>query len=140
MEHFFLRKSQRLISNGQFRHVLSFRCWFQNGLGRMYVLPNSCGYPRIGLSVSKKCGNSVCRNRIKRFMREVFRLNQHEIRQEFDYLLILSHKMSKKNNRDSAQKLGELTSDQIKKLFIELAVKVTSKADRRGLELTNDGR
>ena len=135
MERFFFRKTQRLTSNDQFRSVLSFKCWSQNDLGRMYVQPNSCDHPRIGISVSKSCGNAVFRNRVKRSVREIFRQNQHEIRQEFDYLLIFSHKMSKKRKVDLSQKLGELTTDQKKTLFFELVTKATSKADRRGLEL-----
>ena len=135
MERFFFRKSQRLTSNDQFRSVLSCKCWFQNDLGRMYVRPNSCEHPRIGISVSKSCGNAVFRNRVKRSVRELFRLNQHEIRQEFDYLLIFSHKMSKKGGKGLAQKLGELTADRKKELFFELVTMATFKADRRGLEV-----
>jgi len=37
------------------------------------------GRARLGLTVSRKCGNSVERNRIKRVLREFFRLNQATI-------------------------------------------------------------
>ena len=62
-------------------------------------------------------------------------VSQDEIRQEFDYLLIFSHKMSKKGGKGLSQKLGELTVDRKKELFFELVSKTTLKAERRGLEV-----
>ena len=46
----------------------------------VYVLPNGLEYNRIGISISKKVGNSVVRHRIKRLVRESYRLHE----QEFD--------------------------------------------------------
>ena len=37
------------------------------------------GNGRLGLAVTKKCGNAVARNRIKRVLRAFFRLHQHEM-------------------------------------------------------------
>ena len=37
------------------------------------------GSGRLGLAVTKKCGNAVARNRIKRVLRSFFRLHQHEM-------------------------------------------------------------
>lgn len=37
------------------------------------------GTGRLGLAVTKKCGNAVARNRIKRVLRAFFRLHQHEM-------------------------------------------------------------
>lgn len=37
---------------------------------------NELLHPRIGITVSKRVGNAVCRNRLKRFIREFFRNNQ----------------------------------------------------------------
>ncbi|MEM4409548.1 MAG: ribonuclease P protein component [Candidatus Caldarchaeum sp.] len=39
-------------------------------------LKNSLGYPRLGMVVSRKTGNAVKRSRIKRVLREAFRLNK----------------------------------------------------------------
>ncbi|MCL4107120.1 UNVERIFIED_CONTAM: hypothetical protein GTU68_039112 [Idotea baltica] len=46
------------------------------------------GLTRIGLSVSKKNGNAICRNRIKRLLREAFRLSRLELPVGLDLILI----------------------------------------------------
>ncbi len=51
------------------------------GVGNLRLIwrPNGLGYARLGLAVSRKYGGAVRRNRLKRQLRECFRV--HEIRQ-----------------------------------------------------------
>ena len=53
---------------------------FGNGFFAVTARPNDIGGPRLGLAVSvKNAGNSVERNRIRRTIRESFRLHQHDL-------------------------------------------------------------
>jgi len=57
-------------------------------------LPGSFERTRIGITVSKKVGSAVTRNRVKRFVREHFRLNQHLIKGYWDINIIAKKKAS----------------------------------------------
>lgn len=55
----------------------------------MYVRPNGLEKNRLGISVSKKVGNSVVRHRLTRVIREVFRLNNPDrLEQGLDIVVI----------------------------------------------------
>ena len=54
----------------------------------LYYLPNDTGISRLGISVSKKVGNSVVRHRIKRLIRENWRLGLGDFKKGFDLVVI----------------------------------------------------
>ncbi|NLM06049.1 MAG: ribonuclease P protein component [Tissierellia bacterium] len=55
-------------------------------------LDNNKDETRIGIAVSKKTGNSVKRNRIKRRMREIIRKNYSKIKKGFDLVIVMRDK------------------------------------------------
>lgn len=52
-----------------------------------YMKPQQESF-RLGISVSKKLGNAVVRNRIRRVVKEIVRLNVHRFAGGYDYILI----------------------------------------------------
>ena len=53
----------------------------------VFARPNELAYSRMGLSVPRRAGTAVARNRIKRLLREAFRLTQHELPGGYDIIV-----------------------------------------------------
>jgi ribonuclease P protein component len=53
----------------------------------MFALPNSKGHCRLGITVTRKTGSSVRRNRIRRMLRDVFRRHRAELTPALDLVL-----------------------------------------------------
>ena len=68
--------SESLKNNQQFRFVYKNGRSYANKYFIMYVKENGLDKNRIGISVSKKVGNSVVRHRITRLVRESYRLHE----------------------------------------------------------------
>lgn len=58
-----------------------------DGRLRLRVLENSLGRRRMAVVVSRRHGNAVRRNRIKRLCREAFRTGRGDLPESFDYIL-----------------------------------------------------
>lgn len=78
----------RLKTPPQFKAVYDRKRSVSDGVLVVYAAANGLPHPRVGLSVSKKVGNAVARNRYKRLFREAFRLLQHELPPGIDLILI----------------------------------------------------
>ena len=71
-----------------FGKVYNHRKSFADKYLVMYVADNLTACSRIGISVSKKVGNSVVRHRITRLIRESHRLHKHAIRPGIDIVVV----------------------------------------------------
>ena len=73
-----MKYSESLKKNGDFRRVYQTGRSFANKYLVMYVRKNGLERNRIGISVSKKVGNSVVRHHLTRLIREGYRLHEEE--------------------------------------------------------------
>lgn len=88
MTSYRFRKHQHIRSEADFARIYAARQAARMRDLTVFADRNALQWTRIGLSVSKKHGNAVRRNRIKRLLREAFRLIQDQLPQGLDLVLI----------------------------------------------------
>lgn len=81
-------KENVLRKNRQFQTVYKTGKSYANKYLVLYVMVKKDGPRRIGFAVGKRLGGAVVRNRIKRILRESFRLNQHCLKKDIDIIVI----------------------------------------------------
>ena len=80
--------SESLKKNRDFRTVYRDGKSYANRLLVMYTLKNDSDRNRLGISVSKKVGNSVVRHHITRLVRESYRLHEEMFHSGWDIVVI----------------------------------------------------
>lgn len=80
--------SESLKKNHQFQFVYKSGKSFANKYLVMYVKENGLDINRIGISVSKKVGNSVVRHRVTRLVRESYRLHENVFNSGLDIVIV----------------------------------------------------
>ncbi len=83
-----LRPRERLRRPAEFRRVYDCRAAASNAIVLVYAVENTLGFTRFGVSVSRKLGGAVQRNRLRRLLREAFRLSRAQLPAGLDLVLI----------------------------------------------------
>ena len=98
-----MKFSDSLKKNRDFQTVYQNGRSYDNKYLVMYVLKNNLGTNRIGISVSKKVGNSVVRHRLTRLVREIYRLHEEMFNSGLDIVVVV-------RTNASAAKYSEIES------------------------------
>ncbi|MCM1541155.1 MAG: ribonuclease P protein component [Blautia sp.] len=83
-----MRFSESLKKNHQFQFVYKYGKSYANKYLVMYIKENGMEINRIGISVSKKVGNSVVRHRVTRLVRESYRLHEAVFNSGLDIVIV----------------------------------------------------
>lgn len=97
------RDYQRIYAEGRRRHFPHFT---------VITCDNTLGMDRLGLTVTRKSGGAVRRNRIKRLLREFFRLNKERFASSQDIVIMAKGKMPSLVYRDVQRELEALFHHQ----------------------------
>ena len=83
-----LDKTRRIINNNEYRLVYKHGKYEVGRLCVLYRMPVATQKTSIGFVTGKKVGCAVERNRARRLMKEVYRLNQHQIREGYHIVIV----------------------------------------------------
>lgn len=111
VKRFTLPKWGRLCQNKSFQAVYREGKSYANRQLVLYVLPNQSAKRRIGFAAGKRLGSAVVRNRLKRLLREAYRLHQDKIVIGVDIVLV------------GRKPLVGASLQQVTKAFLELSAK-----------------
>ncbi|MDF2905749.1 MAG: hypothetical protein K0R34_1070 [Herbinix sp.] len=92
-----MKYSETLKKNDDFREIYRTGKSYANKYLIMYVSRNETDNNRIGISVSKKVGNSVIRHRITRLIRESYRLSEDSFLSGLDIVVVARVSAREKN-------------------------------------------
>ena len=82
-----------------------------NGFLVLYARPNKLGINRIGITVSKKLGHAVVRNRVRRRLREIYRIHEELFAPGWDIVVV------------ARSRCVDASFQSIAKAYLELAQK-----------------
>ena len=100
-------KLERLTKRPEFQKVLAEGQ--KNRIGTLctvFSIPNGLNRKRLGIIASKKVGNAVARNRVKRAIRETFRQIKHRMTPAVDIVVIAGEEMVAESYKVIDEKLS----------------------------------
>ncbi|MGD0276998.1 MAG: ribonuclease P protein component [Syntrophales bacterium] len=101
-------RQDRIRKKKDFTKIYAKGTRFHTGNFTVITYSNPNGIRRLGLTVSKKVGSAVQRNRVKRLLREFFRLNKEKLPSSKDIVIIARTGATSLDYEDLCRELNSL--------------------------------
>jgi len=105
---FSFTKADRILKRSEFIALSKSGQRAQNTDFIAYFVPTRYNQSRLGVTVTKKVGQAVERNRMKRFVREFFRLNRHCLSGKWDINIIAKRQSAGINSEKAYRSLQDI--------------------------------
>jgi ribonuclease P protein component len=92
-------KADKLLRRAEFVSLSQFGKKIQNRYFIAYIANGKTDRSRLGITITKKVGHAATRNRIKRIVREYFRLNRQRLKEFWDINLIVKRQANTVSNK-----------------------------------------
>lgn len=126
-----MKRFPSVKKNSEFQRAYQTGRSFASSALVMYVCKNEVKHNRLGVSCSKKIGNSVVRHTFARKMREIFRLNDFRVKQGFDIIVVIRGRANHCTYQQiEAQYLNLLNRHHIIIKDVEAAQPIPSQASK----------
>ena len=83
-----MKRTISLKDNKQFKKIYSKGKSFANNLLVIYYMKNNLSVVRLGITVNKKVGKAVVRNRVRRLIKESYRLKEKYLAEGYDIVFV----------------------------------------------------
>jgi len=101
-------KRERMTQPQDFRRVMKFGRKVSSQNFILFTQKNENTFHRLGIVVKKEIGPATFRNRMKRYIREFFRLHKHQIKGSYDIILMIKKGCSLNRYQEAEEELRRL--------------------------------
>lgn len=105
---FRLRKKERIAEPQDFRRIMRLGTKRSSRSFKLFIQESDNTFHRLGIVVKKETGPAAFRNRMKRYIREFFRLHKHEIKGSCDVILMIKRGCSFDRYQEAEKELRGL--------------------------------
>lgn len=95
-----MKSTEKIKKNIEFREVYNNKDSMANKLLIIYIMKNDQNINKVGFTVSKKVGKSIVRNRVKRLIRESYRINEDYVKKGYKIVFVARNTAREKSMKE----------------------------------------